>query len=193
MTIAPFVLTVAALMAAAPSTAAYDYTVPGTISPLRQDRDTCWLAASTVIYNWKHRTAKTPLDIARLAGEPYLGHAQAGRAITPSEEAAYYPKIGMRSAPGVSMEVAGWVGKLKEHGPLSVTINTTRSDPGCEESHGVFHALVLYGVKGDGSTNGTDFRFIDTADGARHTLKFGEFVTLFENDPCYSVVFAHFP
>lgn len=58
---------------------------------------------------------------------------------------------------------------------------------------GTIHALIVNGIKGDGTAKNTFIDYVDPADGVQHKLKFSEFILLYEGAASWPLQIIYWP
>jgi Papain-like cysteine protease AvrRpt2 len=116
----------------------------------------CWAAVSAMLTSWKEKQrVPTPQFVARLSEKfRILYDTDAG--ILPSDQSEVIQKVGMRQEAPQSYSVDAWLNMLKSFGPLWVT--TAFPKPGAKWG---IHARVIFGIKGDGTPDGTKLHLWD--------------------------------
>ena len=130
---------------------------------------TCWAAAAAMVYGWKHRVSISPQSIADISGFPSDG----GLSVNNHDELAR--AIGLIPVSPQSYTVEGFRNLLEANGPLWVASGTPAGG----------HAVVVVGLSGDGTPDGTTVRYHDplpvgqgTAD---RTANFAAFMAHYES------------
>ena len=88
----------------------------------------CWAAAATMIHNWKSGINRSIADVVALGGPRFTAiynasFANPPQGISPPDEAAFYQAINLRVIQGQNPTIQSWGDLLKQHGPLSVTVD----------------------------------------------------------------------
>jgi hypothetical protein len=133
----------------------------------------CWAAAAAMVVGWRDRVSINPEEIARGAG--HLGQYPSGSTgLLPSDHDDLARAWGLAMEPGMSYSVQGFADLLEYNGPLWVGV----ADPSG-------HAVVVIGVTGDGTPDGTVIRYHDPrpvgSGAADQTKPFVQFMTEYEN------------
>lgn len=160
---------------APPPPPAVDYTVPGTVPRLKQDKTmACWATTTAILVSWKEKkTVDTPKLVARLSGKfQVIYETNAG--LLPKDQPDLLKEAGMRQEAPQNYTVDGWVSLLKSHGPLWVTTAIGAAKPFA------VHARVLIAIKGDGTPGGTTLRIVDPGDGSESTATVAAFARQME-------------
>ena len=144
----------------------------------------CWATAGAIVYGWQNQVSISPETIASLFGRD----TSAG--LAPSDRKALADTLGLVSEPPQCYSVDRFRGLLENHGPLWVGIHT---------DDGWNHAVVVTGMYGDGSPDGTFVRINDPwgrtpgtpakpgshnptpGQGSQYTLPFNEFMKEYED------------
>ncbi|RYG54665.1 MAG: hypothetical protein EOO01_00855 [Chitinophagaceae bacterium] len=164
-----------------------DFTIyyPAVQKIKQPDGMSCWAAALTMLYSYKW--SRMNLDIAatlKPLGDIYVTIFQNGSGIKPAQEAALYRAAGLTVIQGQNPTIAYWKDLLQRRGPLSITVD---ADPG----KGFIHALVITGLKGDGSPGKTEVTYIDPASGVEESKPFTEFIKLYEGAANWPLQIIH--
>lgn len=142
------------------------------VSWVQQPTDmSCWAASLAML------TGKSSAQ--EIADETNLQHAMADGA-SHSEFEGAAQQLGLQlegGACGYPNMFAGW---LQQYGPIMVAKNL---EPG-------FHAVVINGIHGDGTADGTYFEQNDPAAGVT-TIWYSEFVHQYEGGADFTAYFAH--
>lgn len=145
----------------------------------------CWATALTILYSWKYKDNTIKIeDVVRKYGNNYVILFQTNSGIVSDEEKELYRLANLNVIQGVNPTIASWYNLLKKHGPLSITVD---ADPPL----GTIHALVVNGIKGDGSPEKTFIDYVDPADGKQYNLKFSEFIKLYEGAASWPLQIIH--
>ena len=124
--------------------------------------------------------SSTPPNIDRKAvvssfesSKGYYSFEEVNPELLGDEEKELYKKAGLNVIQGQNPTIQAWGKLLREHGPLSITVDS-------EPPQGTIHALVVIGLKGDGSASGTKVTYIEPANGGTFSVLFKKFLTLYE-------------
>ncbi len=106
----------------------------------------CWAAAAAMLIGWRDSIAVDPGEVARAAGrwEEY----SAG--LEPKDVGSFARTWGLLMAPTAPLDAARLLRLLSEHGPLWVG----EASPG-------LHVVVVTGMVGDGTDDGSQLRIAD--------------------------------
>ena len=150
-----------------------DYTIPGAFEIIPQPSPrTCWAAVFTMMYCWRNtRSTDIPSAIGTLGGS-FLDMYKRDQALDGSLAQSLYDAAGLVAMRGFNPSADGWVGLLKKYGPLYVDVGY--------QSGSMTHAIIVTGIAGDGSTDGTSIIYADPGDGSTVTMKFPDFLAKFE-------------
>jgi ABC-type bacteriocin/lantibiotic exporter with double-glycine peptidase domain len=132
----------------------------------------CWAASLAMLTG-----RSTAQEIADEVGLP---HAMDDGASTEEFEDATRNKLGLQlegGACGYPNMFAGW---LEQYGPIMV----------CKDINPGFHAVVISGIHGDGTAEGTYFDQNDPAAGV-NTIWYADFVQQYEGGAEFTAYFAH--
>jgi Papain-like cysteine protease AvrRpt2 len=150
-----------------------DYTVPGTVVVLKQDGNTCWATTATMLLSWKSQSSMTIESVCAKAGPEFTQLYNNRQALPPEMKNGFLKGCGLVAIPPSSYTVSGFLDLLETHGALWVTVDSADA--------AMTHAVLVTGINGDGSLDGTNVNFANPADGKSESLSFREFETRFEN------------
>lgn len=164
-----------------------------TLTPIRQPSAwSCWAAAATMIYNWRLGGIQQEIEtVVGIAGPQYVqlfrdSFPPTNRGISASDEEAFYTTMSFSVIKGLNPSVSGWANILQSKGPLSITVDARPPTL-------TYHALVVTGMDGDGSTSGTIVTYIDPADGQQRSVNFEYFNTLYQGAANWPLQIIHNP
>jgi hypothetical protein len=123
--------------------------------------DSCWLASLTMIINWKYSSNYGPEEVAQ--------HGQASIQMCVGWDMLYNVAQVWGITPGnhTPAEPEDWAHELESHGPLWLVVPGNTS-----------HAIVMNGIAGDGTPDGTNVELTDPWSGPR-TITWHEFAEFF--------------
>jgi len=122
------------------------------------DETTCWAAALAMIRSFRDQASYGVDDIAGAAPHRWM---------TWSEIEPIADGVGLVEIASAGLMPAGWHDLLAAHGPLWIVIKAAVSNRAS-------HAVVLTGMSGDGSLEGTSM-LVNNPSGARETPSFTDF------------------
>ncbi|HYC33472.1 MAG TPA: papain-like cysteine protease family protein, partial [Gemmatimonadales bacterium] len=148
---------------------AYDFTVPGTITPIKQPTaNACWATVTTMMSNWKKGQSQSVDDYVKSVGAEYVQYITTGISLT--KLADFCDKAGFTMASSnTEYPVSFYYDVLRKHGPIWV-IDLESADPR------MLHGRLLVGIKGDGASPSTQFTLVDPATGSRYQEDLPTFV-----------------
>jgi hypothetical protein len=103
----------------------------------------CWATSFAVVINYRDGSNLTPADVSNAVGVDIT----ATESWSDVTNAANH--FGLQQSASACMNIQGWAQLLSAYGPLWICIN------------GGSHAVVVNGVQGDGTTQGTSFSITD--------------------------------
>lgn len=115
---------------------------------------TCWATVATMVIRWRDQQPHNVDDVMTMAGERYVTMAREGRPLASTEKDAFLDALSLVAEVPQNFTLPGWQDLVKAYGPLWVTV---------EGDGDVFsaHAVLLVGLRGDGTPEGTAFRYVD--------------------------------
>lgn len=160
--------------ARARSFASIDYRVPGLVSPIRQSSSMrCWATVTGILVAWKEQASRDVRDVIAVYGQPYLGYYDSNSALPATENTAFFTHAGMILEPPQCFSIEGWQSLLRAYGPLILWIHP----PGNPVN--LMHLVVMVGMSGDGTPDGTRFQIVDPNSGREVTLSVEQLVQSF--------------
>lgn len=111
----------------------------------------CWATSFAVVINYRDGSNLTPADVSNAVGVD-INAVESWSDVTNAAE-----HFGLRESASACMNVLGWTQMLMSYGPLWICVN------------GGSHAVVVNGVQGDGTEEGTTFYITDPWDGPTTT------------------------
>ena len=160
------------------SNQSFDFTVGGVVPYIQQTDRQCWAVAAAIMLSWKNEFLITPDEAARMAGtapdgERYINKRRRAETLRESHQLDFSSKLGMRPEPPALYGIYSYLDFLQNYGPLWIQNDRDRR-------HIEFtHFIVVYGIYGDGSDNGTFVKIMDPQGGPREQV-FSDFVSDYE-------------
>lgn len=155
---------------------AIDYDVSGDFPIIQQIGNTCWATTGTMMYNWKHASAKSVDEVMKMAGDPYALLYSQKVALTMSDLPNFISFLGLKSEPPASYPPGTIKNLLKNNGLLWIT--TLSSVSSCSFS---LHARIVRGIHGDSSASDhTTLAIVDPAAGTASDISLSQFYKAFE-------------
>jgi hypothetical protein len=162
-------------------TASVDYSVPGIINVLQQDKSmACWAFATVMLESWRRGQSLELMafldDMGTRAGEPalfrdaYLNNT----GLAPAQVERLLAALSLQQAPAASFLVTRWEEMLRDHGPLMII-----GDEVLTPSFAV-HARLMVGISGDGTPTGTQVDIADPGTGTRYRESLRTFLAKYE-------------
>ncbi|SFF08517.1 N-acetylmuramoyl-L-alanine amidase [Chitinophaga sp. CF118] len=152
----------------------YDFTVPGTIVPIKQQTpNACWATVTTMMANWKKKQNQSVNDYITAVGPEYIPFIKTGITIEKLGAFCNTTRLKMASS-NTEYPVSFYYDILQKNGPIWV-IDLESSDPK------MLHGRLLIGIKGDDSSNTTMFTIIDPATGSKYDEALSVFIAKTEN------------
>lgn len=156
-----------------------NYEVGGILNPVDQvETHFCWLAVTAMLLSWARLRPLSMSETASLLGSPFSDYFVSGDALDAEMIPLFLQRSGLVAPAGQSRTAKGWEDLLRARGPLGVGIDADDPD------NYMSHLVIMYGIIGDGTANGTTVKLIDPSGGARISISFGELAQRYgANDP----------
>jgi hypothetical protein len=152
-----------------------DYEIPGIVSPLRQPTGmACWATSYTMLVSWRDQTSASIETRLGAIGKKWVDIFKADSGTMAEQEAEFFAAAGLLVEPLANPTLEGWEGLLRTYGPLIVIVDVDPSDKRA------IHTLMLTGIHGDGTADGTTVTVVDPARGDKRPLKFSAFLSQYE-------------
>ena len=148
-----------------------DFSVQPSVSVIKQDSPlTCWAAAGAMMASWKLQVSMSIETALGNLGGQWLAAYQANQALTIPELRAFAAALQLTEEKEPVVTVEGMLKMLQANGPLWVIADDS------VENNKLVHARIVTAIKGDGSPDGTEVTFIDTAAGEVPPESFKTFI-----------------
>jgi hypothetical protein len=122
------------------------------VTPMTQPAaHACWATAFAVLINYRDGSNLTPADVSNAVGVD-ISDVESWQDVT--DAASHFD---LHESGSACMDVQAWARLLADNGPLWICV------------HSGSHAVVLSGVHGDGTPEGTTFYFADPLYGSTTT------------------------
>jgi GH24 family phage-related lysozyme (muramidase) len=170
------------------SMGAVNYTVPGLVAPLQQPSPmTCWATVIAMMTSWKRQQSISPRDAIAPAGAEFLQKFDAGQPLDSGSAGRLYQALGLVAMQSLNPSIDGWDQFLRLYGPLYVDIGYPQVS--------TTHAVIVTGISGDGTPDGTTITYVDPAIGSVVNRKFGDFLANYETQAAvdWPYVITHWP
>jgi hypothetical protein len=152
-----------------------DYAIPGVVDALRQpSKMACWATSFTMMVGWRDQRSYSIEDALRLVDPKWIAVFNADTGTTSDQEAEFYAASGLVAEPLANPTLEHWEQMLRSYGPLAVVIDV---DPGERRA---MHMVIVIGIHGDGTADGTTLTVVDPARGANNTVRFADFVRQYD-------------
>jgi len=153
-----------------PFGAPVDYAVPGIFNVIAQPSSmACWATVGAMMLSWRDQQSYAIDTAMAMCGAKWVGVFKANTGLAIADTIEFPTNAGMSYEPLVSYPADTWEKMLRAHGPLAIVTALP-----------FFHARIMVGISGDGSTGGTTVDLIDPAGGTRYRQNFGVFSQSFE-------------
>jgi len=170
------------------SMGAVSYTVPGLVAPLQQPSPmTCWATVIAMMTSWKRQQSIAPRDSIAAAGQEFLQKFDAGQPLDSASAGRLYQALGLVAMQSLNPSIDGWDQYLRLYGPLYVDIGYPQVS--------TTHAVIVTGISGDGTPDGTTITYVDPALGSVVNRKFSDFLANYETPAAvnWPYVITHWP
>jgi peptidoglycan hydrolase-like protein with peptidoglycan-binding domain len=160
----------------ASSSSYVNYQVPGLFVPVKQKSGmSCWAAMYTMMLSWKDQMSYPVEDAVTRLGDPYPKILADDTGLPITENRRLAGRAGMTAEPLFNPSAQGWEQLLRRHGLLwtSFAWTVTAATGGLVSGR---HIIILYGIQGDGTLEGTVVYYADPSDGQKHVQTFKEYV-----------------
>ena len=166
---------------------AVDYAVPGTVSPIQQNAPmTCWATVITMMESWR-RQQSIPVETALArAGQEWVDRYKRGEGLDVNLAKGLYDALGLVSLISQNPTIEYWEQLLRTYGPLYIDVGAGPSTT---------HALIVTGIRGDGTATGTTMTFVDPGSGQVVNQRFDAFLQRYEAPSAvdWPFVITHWP
>jgi GH24 family phage-related lysozyme (muramidase) len=150
-----------------------DYSIPGTLEPLRQNAPmTCWATVIAMMWCWRRQVSMSVTDVLAEAGPEWVDRYTRGEGLDVNLAKSLYDALGLVTLESFNPTIDGWEALLRQYGPLYVDVGAGTS--------ATTHALIVTGIGGDGTAAGTAIRYVDPAGGQSVSRNFGDFLHSYE-------------
>jgi hypothetical protein len=171
------------------SMGAVDYTVPGPIAPVRQPSPrTCWATVIGMMTSWKRQPSISARDAIAPGGPEFLAKFDNDQVLDATSAGRLYQSLGLVAIQSLNPSIDGWDQYLRLYGPLYVDIGYPQQAN--------THAVIVTGISGNGSADGTTITYIDPEPGTVIHRKFSEFLAEYEAPSAVNTwpyVITHWP
>ena len=166
---------------------AVDYTVPGLVAPLRQNAPmTCWATVITMMESWRRRQSTPVQTVLARAGQEWVDRYNRGEGLNVNLAKSLYDALGLVSLISQNPTIEYWEQLLRTYGPLYVDVGAGPTST---------HALIVTGIRGDGTATGTTITFVDPGIGQVVDQRFDAFLQRYEAPSAvdWPYVITHWP
>ena len=145
------------------------------VKPIAQTKSmSCWAAAAAILIGWKKSRTYTELELATLAGPPYMDAFNSNTGLSGPQFVDLATRLGMGTEAPQNFLPAGYETLLKKHGPLWIAA-------GLGEGGVRRHVRVLRGIVGDGTFDNTTAYILDPDGGRDYKSTVLQFAQELEN------------
>jgi Papain-like cysteine protease AvrRpt2 len=155
------------------------FSLPRQVPIVRQrNSNSCWLACATMMKSYHDNQTYTEQEVANYLGQPFVGYYQqsVNQGLPPEQKNEFIRRMGWRM-PNATMNISpGYLRDILQQtqNPIIVTIGVHNRNFTVG-----FHAVLVVGIFGDGTSAGTTVRYIDPAAGQQLSLSYEDFVLQF--------------
>ncbi|MBI3863464.1 MAG: peptidoglycan-binding protein [Planctomycetia bacterium] len=164
-----------------PTPSLVPYRVPGLISPLQQPSGmACWATSYTMMVSWRRQQSLAIRDAVSDLGQKWLNYYDANTGTSPYDNIEFARTAGLQYEPLQSFSIDGWALLLRRHGLLWLSFAWQVAGLNGLPTRRGRHIIIIYGLTGDGSPDGTKVLYIDPGDGQFHSEPFMTFLADYE-------------
>lgn len=150
-----------------------DYSIPGLLPVIEQPtKYTCWAAVMTMMYQWKSNTSIAIRDALATIDSRFVAMFDANKGLDKDSAKDLYDAAGLVQLLSFNPTIEGWVSLLQKYGPLYVDVGYNAGSN--------THAIIVRGISGDGTPDGTSITYVDPIGAKTVTLKFKDFLAKYE-------------
>ncbi|MEM7374377.1 MAG: papain-like cysteine protease family protein [Bacteroidota bacterium] len=172
---------------------AVKYIIPAVPKLLQPSKKTCWATAITMMYSWKRKQSLKIEDFLNELKNKYflwlfrddVAKKGEGSGISREKLQKLYDILGLQSIAQLNPTISMWETYLKSYGPLKVEMAWRQNE--------LYHAIIVYGIEGDGTSSGTVVYNHDPAGELPGKIPFSELLQLYENGADWPMQITHFP
>ena len=150
------------------------YTVPGTKVAIKQQNPmSCWAASYTMMVSWRQAQSMSVEQAVTELGPEWLQlyRQSKTRGLSANRHNDFARAAGLRAEPLMNFSMEGWIHLLRRHGLLWTVYGWRSRNMDGTERVGR-HAVIIYGMYGDGTPERTTVRYINPTDGGYHEQTF---------------------
>jgi hypothetical protein len=154
---------------------AVDFTLDPPFAPVKQKTpNVCWAAGGTAMVSWRDRQSIAVETFLDGLGGQWRTHFDNDKALSAAEFRSFAAAAGLVEEGPVSFTVEGLLRELQNQGPL-LTIGDDQV-----ENNKMTHVLIVVGMRGDGTREGTNVSIADSAAGDVREESFNDFARRLE-------------
>lgn len=155
-----------------------DYTVPGYVQPVAQDKpNACWATVTTMMMSWRDNASFTIGEAMSKIGARWRTMYDLDTGLSGDDKPMFLAAAGLAAEPPANYTIETWETMLRSYGPLWVTTNE-----GFGTGQWAVHARIIKGMHGDCSPTGTSLDVVDPDGGRTYSESFQTFVNKYEDD-----------
>lgn len=157
------------------------YRVPGLIHGVKQDQGmSCWATCFTMMLSWKESMCLTIEAAVRRLGEPFIAYYLTNHGLPIEQNLEFARRGNLKGEPLVNLSPEGLLDMLQRSGLLWKGYAWMAFNKGKQVLGR--HIILVYGIQGDASGDGTQVFYLDPADGLSHAMTFSKFAADTEFD-----------
>jgi hypothetical protein len=158
------------------SNARLNINVPGPVPAIAQPSSrSCWATVATMMISWRRRESMSISDAIATIGEPYVSHFNNNQVLFWTDTEAFGRAAGMKAVPLQSFSLEGFADLLQRtRSPLFVSIHP-HGNP-----QDLTHIVVVTGLVGDGTIDGTKVNYNNPDGGHRRSMSYRQFHLRYE-------------
>ena len=165
----------------APLPPALPVRIKGMIAPIKQPNTmACWATAYTIMLSWQRQQSISILDAITPLGQKWVDAYTKNTGTAVTDNRPFARATGLIAEPPMSFSIRGWADMLRDRGPLWFSFGWSVAGPNGLPNRTGRHLIVITGMSGDETNEGTTVDYIDPSDGMAHQMTFGAFLSEYE-------------
>jgi hypothetical protein len=155
--------------------------VTGMITPVSQTNSmNCWAASLAILRGWRRQMSITEIAAVTELGPSWVQMQQNNTGLAASRHEEFARVANLVSEPLMSIPMSEWIRIIRERGPIWVVYGWRRFAVDGTLQRTGRHAVIVYSMRGDGSSTGTNVLYINPSGGRRQQKTIAQFVRMYE-------------